>query len=200
MTAVKVIGVILLVILLIMLIRVGVSAEYSEDGFIVDAKLGPYRMRVLPAKKGGEKKPGKKKKPKQTSEDEDEKEKKGGSVKIGMPKISSALEALGRLGRRLTINELTLIYTSAASDPYDAAVNFGRVSAAAGILQPLLDRGFRIKKQYYDTRVSFDGEGDTIYGKIALSLAIFDILYIAAAVLPDMLGKTAEKRKVDKNG
>ena len=67
MTALIIIGVILFIIALILLIRVGVMAEYSEEGFVLEARVGPMKKQLMPSqKKDGEQKP---KKPKKKPED-----------------------------------------------------------------------------------------------------------------------------------
>ena len=59
--------------------------------------------------------------------------------------------------------------------------------------------------------MSFDGEGDSVYAELELSLAVWEIIYIAAALLPlltrmktvNKTEKTSEKsddRKADNNG
>ena len=51
-----ILGILAALILLLCLTRVGARAELRRDGVTLDAKIGPFHIRILPAKETPEKK------------------------------------------------------------------------------------------------------------------------------------------------
>ena len=125
-------AILVLLAVFLILLRLRLTGEYGEAGGSLTVALGAVPVFRLPRPKG-EKQEKKEKKPKAKKKKEDNKEKtKGGSIpgfRQLMPIIS---DALGKLKRRLSIDEMTLWYQSAAEDPASAALAFGGASAAAG--------------------------------------------------------------------
>ncbi len=162
-----------------LMIRIRVSAAYDADGIQVTARFGRIPVFRYPGR--GVKKPGKPKtkKPKKSKAEETEEPKKGGKVPELRELLSIIGEALGKLRRKLRVDELTLWYCSAAQDPYSAAMAFGGASAAIGLLTAPLERVFRIKKRDIRTAVSFTDTEPTVILKLSLSLSLFAIFSIA---------------------
>jgi len=182
-------AIVIAALLLIALLRVGVRGEYGESGVSLYAHIGPVRLRILPAKEKREKKA--KKKPK-------EKEKKPGTLADFRSLLPDILKALGRFRRRLLIKKLVLYYEAAGDDPASTAINFGRLSAGLGALFPLLDYYFRIRRRDIRTTVNFAKDEPYIYVSATLSLAVWEIVYIAAGLLLALLRKNTEKPKTGK--
>ncbi|MBQ2057885.1 MAG: hypothetical protein II490_04535 [Oscillospiraceae bacterium] len=162
----KVVLIILLVLFLIALIPLGASFEYSEDGLLLAAHIGFIKIGILPKKEKGEKK------------------KKGGTAEFILKVLEAVFNTLNRFRKKLTVNYLKFYYTSASPDPYDAAMNYGKSSALAGVVLPLAEKAFRIKKSDIRTFVSFDGEGDRIYISAKLTLMIWEIIYVVCGLIP----------------
>lgn len=177
--------------------RLKVSMAYDEEGFRAAIKFGLITVFRFPGKKGKkpkEKKAGKKK-PKKEKEKPDGK-KKGGGIP-GIREIISIIgDTLGRLRRKLRVDELTLLYCSASSDPASAALAFGGASAAAGMLIIPLERAFRIKKRDIRTAVSFTETEPTVVLRLRISLSLFGLLSMA---LPAILRFFKAMRKKDKD-
>lgn len=153
--------VILAVLVLIGCIPVGVDARYNADGVFLAAKLGPFRLQLLPQKP--KKKPKKRKQQKQPEKPPaktEPQEKKpnpllSGGVDGLMQLLDLAFDTLGDLRRKLRVNELTLhVLIGGADDPAKAAMGYGRAWAAIGALTPSLERLFVIKKR--DIRPALD--------------------------------------------
>ena len=149
------------VLALIGCIPVGVDARYGADGVFLAAKLGPFRLQLLPQKpKKKKKKPAKKQQPAAKPAEKKPAEKKknpllSGGVDGLMQLLTLALDTLGDLRRKLRVNELTLHVTVPGSDdPAKAAMNYGRAWAAIGALTPAMERLFVIKKR--DIRPELD--------------------------------------------
>lgn len=154
--------VIFAVLVLIGCIPVGVDARYSADGVFLTAKLGPFRLQLLPQKpkeKPKKRKP-QQKQPKKTPAKAEPQEKKpnpllSGGVEGLMQLLDLAFDTLGDLRRKLRVNELTLyVLIGGADDPAKAAMGYGRAWAAIGAITPSLERLFVIKKR--DIRPALD--------------------------------------------
>ena len=147
--------VIFAVLVLIGCIPVGVDARYSADGVFLTAKLGPFRLQLLPQKpkKKPQKRKPQQKQPKKTPAKAEPQEKKpnpllSGGVDGLMQLLDLAFDTLGDLRRKLRVNELTLyVLIGGADDPAKAAMGYGRAWAAIGAITPSLERLFVIKKR-----------------------------------------------------
>ena len=154
--------VIFAVLVLIGCIPVGVDARYSADGVFLTAKLGPFRLQLLPQKpkKKPKKRKPQQKQPKKTPAKAEPQEKKpnpllSGGVDGLMQLLDLAFDTLGDLRRKLCVNELTLyVLIGGADDPAKAAMGYGRAWAAIGAITPSLERLFVIKKR--DIRPALD--------------------------------------------
>ena len=154
--------VIFAVLVLIGCIPVGVDARYSADGVFLTAKLGPFRLQLLPQKpkKKPKKRKPQQKQPKKTPAKAEPQEKKpnpllSGGVDGLMQMLDLAFDTLGDLRRKLRVNELTLyVLIGGADDPAKAAMGYGRAWAAIGAITPSLERLFVIKKR--DIRPALD--------------------------------------------
>ena len=154
--------VILAVLVLIGCIPVGVDARYSADGVFLTAKLGPFRLQLLPQKpkKKPKKRKPQQKQPKKTPAKAEPQEKKpnpllSGGVDGLMQLLDLAFDTLGDLRRKLRVNELTLyVLIGGADDPAKAAMGYGRAWATIGAITPSLERLFVIKKR--DIRPALD--------------------------------------------
>lgn len=153
---------ILAVLVLIGCIPVGVDARYNADGVFLAAKLGPFRLQLLPQKP--KKKPKKRKQQQKQPEKEpassEPQEKKSNPLLSGgvdgmLQLLDLAFDTLGDLRRKLRVNELTLhVLIGGAEDPAKAAMGYGRAWAAIGAITPSLERLFVIKKR--DIRPALD--------------------------------------------
>lgn len=162
------------VILLTGTLRAGVIFEYSEAGAFVRLKFGPFAKALDREKKTESKKSRKPKKEKKSKKEKTEKN--GGDTKDFKTTLSIILKALGKLKRRLVVDELTLWYQSACEDPALAAVAFGAASAAVGTFMPPLSRTLNIKKQDIRTSVSFTEKKNRVYFKAVVTAPVFALI------------------------
>lgn len=191
MTALIIVLAVLAFFVLLGLLRVGVIAEYSEDGFELKAIAGPVRINLL----GGTKKPKGEKKKKETKKitkkqkdskqnkgKTSEKQKKGGPVKIIKAVLPTALKTIGRFFKHLQIDVLTIRYALSGDDPYNVAMNYGYASGALGVICPILDRNFKIKNWDINVYPSFTEPEETMYIKAKATIAIWELIYIILKV------------------
>ena len=154
--------VILAVLVLIGCIPVGVDARYGADGIFLAAKIGPFRLQLLPQKP--KKKQKKRKRPQKQAEKPPAKaepqEKQPNLLLSGgldgiLQLLDLAFDTLGDLRRKLRVDELTLyVRIGGSDDPAKAAMGYGRAWAAIGAITPGLERLFVIKKR--DIRPALD--------------------------------------------
>lgn len=176
--------VILAIILLLALLRIGMTVEYSADGVSVMVRVGFVPVRVFPRKEKPEKaeKPKKEKKAKKKKEIPEEK--KPGKLQYFLNIVSAAKKPLGRLRRKLLIKYLTIRLTTGGEDPSKTAMMFGAANAAFGTVMPMLDMVFRIRRRDLRAEADFDAVETLIYVKAAISLAVWEAVYIFFAILP----------------
>lgn len=174
MGVLRVLGIIILALLLISLIRVGGTAEYSETGVLVRARLGLIRFTIYPRKKKTKKKSAKETKPeKEPSAPEEEPPAKAGglfsTVKEFLPLVA---DAAGQFKRKIRVDRLYLDFTAAASDPAAAALAFGGANAALGMIWPVFENNFNIQDRRIRTAVDFNRREPVIYVFASFSLTV----------------------------
>jgi hypothetical protein len=195
-------AIVIAVIILILLLRFGVSVEYGSYGLIVLARFGPLKLSVYPGKEIKEKKEVAKK-PKKAKPEKAPDEKKPGMLKTLQDMVPAIKTTLNRLRRRLLIKNLTLHYIAAGDDPSKTAMMFGASSAAFGGILPLLESNFRIKRRDLRASADFEAAQQYIYVYATVSLAVWEALYIAFAMLPPLIRgslKTGRSKKTGKDG
>ena len=176
MTALWVLGILLLLLFAFLLLRVGVSASYDEDGARADARLGPIRFRLYPRK---EKLRPPEEKTKKQPEVKAVEKKKGGALENLRPLLGPLFDALGKLRRKLRVDRLAIDFTAASDDPSRAALEFGYASAGLGALLALLENTLDIRERDIRTQVDFERRTPLIRAAAALSVRIGTLLAIA---------------------
>jgi len=119
----------------------GILAVYGDD-LSLYLTVSALRVRLYPT---GTKKE-KKKKPKK-KEEQTPKKKSRPSRKTLEEYLRLVLELLGQLRKKLRIRELTLHGVFGGKDKADAALNYGKAWAAIGLVMPLLEACFVIRRR-----------------------------------------------------
>ena len=205
MTALKVIGIILLILLLIASVRVRALARFGEKTELT-LFVGPFRMMLLPEK---EKKPapdGRKK-----AADEKKTEEKG-KKRRKLPKLTHAekkdlirvafaalRETARRACKRLCIDPFEILVVFGGEDPADIAQHYGYANALMWGVMPQLEDLFRIPDPSLHLRMDYSSEKTYSEGAVGLSLRIRDGLHIALALLIPMLKWYLRYKKAHKN-
>ncbi len=179
-------------LLLISFLRVGITAVYEEVGFILEAYIGPVIIKIFPADKT--RKESRKEKKEKTRE---------GVVKAGRleslrNQLPSLKKAFSRFKRKLLIKELTIYYMAAGSDPAATALYFGAASAGYGMILPLLENNFNIKKRDLRATVNFEVTEPYIYVKARLSLAVWEVFYVAFGLIINIIKSENMRAKLRK--
>jgi len=183
-------GIVIAVLLLIALLRFGVSVEYSSEGVTAFIHAGPFGMKIYPVEKDPDKEiiKERKKAEKKAKKEEKTKDKPPfkvpGGLRSFLDMIPPLVNMLGRIKRRLLIKNLTVRLTAAGEDASKTAMTYGAASVAFGMLTPLLENNFRVKHRDFQVNVDFLETEQKIYVNAAFSLAVWESLYIVFALFP----------------
>ena len=208
MTALCVLGGILLLLILLGFLRIGAAAEYSAEGYWVAVKAGPFSFKILPKpekpKKPQKEKKKKKEKPKEEkpkeAEHHEQPKKKGGKLPMFKELLGLAIEAQKGLRRKLIIRELTLRLTvgGGGEDPAKSAILYGQAWAAIGNLWTVLERVFIIKNPDVQADIDFLTPEHTVYAKATLDITLGGALKLGIRYGLKAMGILLRQRKRNK--
>ena len=177
--------------LLLGLIPVGVDGGYCENAAFLSLRIGALSYRLLPKREKPEterqkaarlRKEEKKKAKKLTQQQRKAlKEKKPLDVNTILSLAKMGLQALKRFRKHLSVDYLSFFWAAAASDPYDAAMQYGAVSAALGALMSLASGVLRVRQSEVDVSVSFETEKPVLDARLRLRLRVWEVLWIGLA-------------------
>lgn len=185
MTALYIILALIALIAILMALRVGVVLQYSEEGFLLELIVGPRSIRLYP-RAAKPKRPKKEKKPGKAPE-ESEPEKKGGAIDDFKGIWAFVKKILLRLRRKLRMDELIIHTMAAGEDPATVAISYGVVSAALGMIMPVLEHNFNIKYRDIKSAFSFELKEPCIFFRAKLTMTVWQILYIGLPAIRDYI-------------
>lgn len=177
--------IVLAVIIFIMLVPVGVIADYNSEGFKLLLKVSAFEIKPNFSKK----KPKKEKKKKH-------------NLDFGLDEWSEvakiALRTLGRLGKKICINRIKILFVSSSDDPCDAAMHYNTASAVLHTLLPLIESKFTVKNKQINLSTDYDAEKSVIEFELTMSIRIGHFLLItpmaAFAFLKVFIGNKRNKK------
>lgn len=175
---------ILAVLFFISLIRLGGRAIYGPNGFSVYVMIGPGRIQLFPKKDGSDKKEAKpekkRKKKKERKPKKSEKQvDKPGTVGRVLELLPVVAEAAGALKRRIRINHLNLTVIWGAEDAASAALGYGKANAFLGMIWPLLDNNFKVKKCDWHIDVDYGKTAPEFMADAAITISIGQLISFA---------------------
>lgn len=173
---------VVIALVLLMQIRLGCKAEYDQNGPTVYVRLGKLYFRVFPVKKKEKPKKSKAKKPKKEKKPKEPvplREKIGGTLGYLEQLLPVVLDAVKYFGRKLQIDTLHLYLLAGSPDPADAAMLYGRATAALGALWYPLTETFDVKDGHAKVDLDFEAQQMTIICTAALSLKLGQLLWFA---------------------
>ena len=178
MTVLKVLLTVVLVFWLISLIRVGGRVRYGEAGLFAFVLAGPLKIQLLPGKPK-EEKPKKKKKPKKEKKPKEKKPKpegQPGTLSRLMQLLPVVGEVCGALKRKIRIDDLKLELIWGGSDAAAVALGYGQANAALGMLWPLLDNNFKVKRHSFQIGMDYGRTQPAVELEAALTFTIGQIV------------------------
>lgn len=159
---------VLLALAALSIVRVGGVAKYSEGGFFAFLRVGPIRFQLYPAKK----KSGAEKKKKEKHPAQGGKAEAGGPLRLFKALAPDLLDAVKALKRKVRIDDISLVLTVAAADPAAAAMAFGGANALIGMIWPLIENNFNVRKRTVKTGVDFESSEPSLYLSASFSLTV----------------------------
>ena len=190
MTALEIIGMILLLFLLLSLLRVGAIVDFGGELRVrlrVRLRVGPVKLTVLPRKE----KKAQKKAAEAAGKTPEEKTKPKAAGGHRLPKLSfpelrelagtvlGALKrTLRRTCRRTRIDPLEVGVIFAGDDPADTAQTYGYANAALWTLMPKLEELFYIPKPSVYLGMDFTKAETSAEGTVGVSLRVCDLFAI----------------------
>ena len=202
MLALKIIGIIAVIIALIMLIPVGADISYIGGQFGLSAKMCGVLLQLFPKpevdpdapkKPKKPKKEKKKKEPKPAEAAETEKKPKK-KLKLSFTKeelfslVKKVLRRFGRFGRKFRVDRFLLHYTAAGDDPYDTAMTDGYINAALSALAPMCRERFDVRDCDVWTNIDFSKEKLELDFAVAFSIRIGAFFGLIFGIVGSALG------------
>lgn len=174
---------VLLVLWLLGLIRVAATADYSEAGFFLIAKVGPKQIRIIPSKASKKDKSAKKSnestvESKSTDDANKPQRKIKDTVSVALRFLPLVGDAAGLLIRKICIDNVLIHLIWGASDPADAAKGYGAANAVMGVLWPVIEHNFKVKEHDLDVVIDFEREKPELICNAQISISIGQIVTI----------------------
>lgn len=179
-------GIVLLCLWLVGRLRLGAAVRYGQE-LAVDLRIGPFQVHILPAPPEKTGKPPKAKKPKKEKPPKTEpaapKHKKWGVsdiVSLVLDLIPVAVEALGKLRRKLCIERLYVDWMGAgAEDAAKAAILCGRLQTAVGTMLPALETAADLRSYRIRLDVDYNADKMALTADAAASFTLGQLVCIA---------------------
>lgn len=203
MTALKVIGVIALVLVCVSLLRVGAIVEFGE-ALRVRLCIGPLRRTIVPGKKKAAPPP------KQPAPAGEAAPQAANKRRLPKPTFSELRELSGTLlralkktlrkvCRRVRIDPLRVRVAFGGSDPADVAQTYGYACAALWSVMPALEELFCIPHPSIHLDTDFQSEKTSAEGTVGVSLRIGELIAIAVTLAFPLLKWFLRWRRAHRN-
>lgn len=179
MTFLKVLLAILLILWLISLIRVGGRVKYGQAGLSVIVLAGIFKIRVFPpkAKRKKPQKEGKRNQPPPVAEKHKKKPKEGqpGTLSRLMRLLPVVGQACGALKRKIRIDDLELELIWGGADAAAAAIGYGQANATLGMLWPVFDNNFKVKRHSFQVSMDYGLSQPAVELQAAVTMTVGQI-------------------------
>ena len=208
MTLLKVFLIILAVLWLLSLIRIGGRVCYGKAGLYAAALAGPFKIRILPMKPRKKKRRRARPKKEQTqAEEKPPKEKKPapegrpGTLSRLMKLLPVVGQACGSLKRKIRIDDLNLELIWGGSDPAAIALGYGQANAVLGMLWPVFDHNFKVKRHSFQVGMDYGAARPEVELQAAVTLTVGQVVTLGVHYGVKALftwiksGRTAGKRQ-----
>ena len=185
-----ILGILLALLVLLCLTRVGVYAVLG-DALALDAKIGPFRIHILPGKKQDKKKEKRAKEPKEAEKSEEKAEKKPCFPKPSMADIREAVSvlwpplkrALNRTRRGVRIHPMDLCVTLGGQEDTAAAAQlYGEAHAGVWAVMPVLERLLVIPEPHIHIGIDFNASETKVEGELGVTARVGTLLAVGATV------------------
>lgn len=177
MIALYILGTLVLLVVLILLLRVGISISFGQE-LRAEAKIGPVKITLLP-------KPEKKEKAGKITENSGEKKPKEklkftfSNIQQALPVVLNALQkALRKVRRTVRINPLRVSVVFGGEDPSRVAEMYGWAGTAVWTLMPPLEQMLHIPNPQIHLEADYNSFSTRVEGEIGASFRAGQLLQI----------------------
>ena len=198
-------AVVLAVLVLIALIPVGVRLGYDDGAIGVQAAVGRLRIRIYPrpvdevkaAKKLARqrRKPPKPQKPKKDKPPKPEKSGGGLSPAAIRQLVELGLDLVGKLPRKLLVEDLTVHAVFGGSNAAEIAVGYGKAWAVIGAVTPVLENTFRIRRRDLQAKLDPARSSMGLYLRMDLRMRVGTALWLGIQALARLLKIMLKNKK-----
>ena len=191
-----IVTVVVLLMVLLCLTRVGVRAAFGGGEFRLDARIGPLRIHILPAK-AKKPKAGGARRGKGPKEPKGPKKPKEAGAKPSIATLPPALgRALRRIGRGIRIDPLRLsLVLGGQEDPAASARLFGELQAAVWGGMPRLEELMDIREPHIHMDVDFLSTDTAAEGEAGVTFRIGTLIALGSGLAVPALGWYLRWRK-----
>ncbi len=189
MTAVWILGGIVLVLIFLSHLRFRIFLGYRDDGLRAYIRVGLFRFQIYPEKrkKTDQKTSSQKKaeaKPEETgsrfSQLLQDRKSAWNLLQEALPAVK---ELMRRFQEKLQVDVFCFRLCCALEDPADAALFYGHANAVMGAALPLLERWFTIKKKEIEITLDFERDQPQLHAQAQFSLTLGQMLTLGAFAL-----------------
>ena len=180
MTALIIIGAVLLILLLLGLLRVGATISFGEET-AATLQIGSIKRTVLPKKA----RKTKKEKPTRKSTASTEKQ-TSKLLKLTLDELLDLAvtvftvfdETMRRVCRRLRIEPMEVSVVFGGTDPADVAQTYGMANAVVWAVMPWAEDVFYMPNPAIHLGMDYEAEATRCCGSVGISIRIFDLIAI----------------------
>ena len=182
MTALWIVGILLLIFLAVQLCRVGVRVTFGEETRVT-ARFGLVRVQLLPQKEKKSPKERPKKEKKETKKPAKEPWKPSFSAVWGsLPELWRILKkGLRMTFRRIRISPMDFSAVIGGEDPADTAILYGKLNAAMWSVLPPLQELVDMPDAHVHMEPDLQGGETRVSGDVGISFLIWDMTVIGFA-------------------
>lgn len=186
-----ILGVLLALLVLLCVTRIGVHVVFDGETLLLDAKIGWFRIHILPQKESDKKKEKRVQKEKETEETVEKDAKKSAFPKPSFAEIRDAVSrlwpplkrALNRTRRGMRIDPMDLCLTlGGLDDPAFATQLYGELHAAVWSAMPVLERLLVIPSPHIHIGIDFNETETKIAGELGVTARIGTLLAVGATI------------------
>lgn len=184
MTTLIVVLIVIIALFFLLTLKVGVRAAYDSVELDFKLQIGVFRFSFREKTADT-----KKSKSENTSVKKQGKRNKRKQLIYAL--LERRTEIIALVGRVLTSPSIDLLDVNIEvghADPVECAVRYGQICAAVGAFVPVIENTFVIKKRDVNVNCNFEKEKISVQGKAVLTLRVYEIFALAAAVLRLGLG------------
>jgi len=190
LTALIVIGIIILLFTAIMMISVGADFSYISGELSVSLLVCGVKLKIFPREKKDKKetkqKTPKKEKPEKQKKSKPKKESSGIPLNMNLDEllllVKKALHGLGKI-TKIVVDRFYLHIIVGGTDPYNTAILFGKLNGALASLGPICSEKFFVNEADIYTDIDFISGKHTIDIGFAITIRIGQVFSMLNSII-----------------